>query len=83
MVALEAGTVAIGATDKDYKIYVSGDGVPKGTIKFYFQHLTVEQRKRFIELVNEKKIVWQSGERGFYVLPFFMCYADGRPSPIR
>jgi len=38
--------------------------------KFYFQHLSVEQRKRFIELWNEKKIKFvEHGE--FYVMPFF------------
>jgi len=38
--------------------------------KFYFQHLSDEQQTRFIELLNEKKIV--IGMPGhFYVLPYF------------
>lgn len=39
--------------------------------KFYFQHLTVDQQKRFVDLLNEKKIKF--GEPGyFYVRPFFI-----------
>lgn len=38
--------------------------------KFYFQHLSKEQKTRFIELLNEKRIKFQGG-CGFYVLPFF------------
>jgi hypothetical protein len=38
--------------------------------KFYFQHLDVEERKRFVELLNAKKI--KIGYPGyFYQLPFF------------
>lgn len=38
--------------------------------KFYFQHLNEDQKKRFIELLNEKKI--KLNEPGyFYRLPFF------------
>lgn len=40
--------------------------------KFYFQHLSVDQKKRFVELLNEKKI--QIGYPGhFYVRPFFIA----------
>jgi hypothetical protein len=38
--------------------------------KFYFQHLSNEQRTRFIALANEKKLKFE-GDYGFYVLPFF------------
>jgi hypothetical protein len=38
--------------------------------KFYFPHLSDEQRTRFIELFNEKRIKF-SGGYGFYVMPFF------------
>jgi len=41
------------------------------TTKFYFQHLSIEQRKRFVELFNERKLPFEEGD-GFYVLPFFM-----------
>ncbi len=38
--------------------------------KFYFQHLSPEQRTRFVELINERKMkVGMPGH--FYVLPFF------------
>lgn len=39
--------------------------------KFYFQHFSVEQRKRFVELINEKKLnINYPGH--FYRLPFFV-----------
>lgn len=39
--------------------------------KFYFKHLSVDQRKRFVELLNGKRL--QLGEPGyFYVRPFFV-----------
>lgn len=38
--------------------------------KFYYQHLSAEQRQRFIELYNEKKLtIGYPGD--FYRLPFF------------
>lgn len=40
--------------------------------KFYFQHLSQEQRQRFVELLNEKKIVFAEPGR-FYVKPFFIA----------
>jgi hypothetical protein len=40
--------------------------------KFYFQHLSVEQQSRFINLLNEKRIKFAGGF-SFYVLPFFCC----------
>ncbi len=39
--------------------------------KFYFQHFSVEQKTRFIELLNQKRIKFQGGY-SFYVLPFFI-----------
>lgn len=48
------------------------DEVPE--TKFYFQHLSDEQKRRFVELFNEKKLL--IGYPGyFYRLPFFMQYA--------
>lgn len=44
---------------------------PMEVTKFYFQHFSEEQRHRFIELLNEKKV--KIGYPGrFYVLPFFI-----------
>lgn len=38
--------------------------------KFYFQHLSADQQRRFIELLNARKVKF--GYPGhFYVLPFF------------
>lgn len=70
MARVEAGTIEIGTTDKDYKVYVHGEGIK--AIKFYFQHLSVEQRMRFVELMNEKRIKFEGGQ-GFYVKPFFVA----------
>lgn len=51
--------------------------------KFYFQHLSDDQKRRFIELLNENKI--QLEYPGFfYRLPFFCKRADppaGVPVP--
>lgn len=68
----EDGTVLLGSTDKSYKVYVRPvkGGTPLASIKFYFQHLSPEQQSRFIELHNEKRLVFEMGH-GFYVTPFF------------
>ena len=42
--------------------------------KFYFQHLSVEQRQRFVELYNDQRLVFEGGY-SFYVLPFFFRIA--------
>lgn len=56
--------VEITPTDKSYKAYVPGTG------KFYFQHLSPEQRETFIELYNDKTM--KLGYPGhFYTRPFF------------
>lgn len=61
--AIEEG-LEITPTDKSYKVYVSGSK------KFYFQHLSTDQQKRFIELVNAGQV--NMGYPGyFYVLPYF------------
>ena len=74
MALLEAGTIQLGATDKNYKVYVHGH--PKLSFcKFYFQHLTEDQKKRFVVLLNERKIKFQ-GDIAFYILPFFMERPD-------
>lgn len=75
---LEAGDVRLGTTDKNYKVYVENDGgepiIVRGAAKFYFQHLSQEQMRRFVDLYNEKRIKFQ-GDFGFYVLPYFMRLA--------
>jgi hypothetical protein len=83
--AIESGA-EIGPTDKNYKIYVSLPNLKAGQIvetgsesgptlrdgKFYFQHLSVEQQQRFIDLLNAKKI--NIGVPGyFYARPFFIA----------
>jgi hypothetical protein len=97
MARVEAGTVLLGPTDKNYKVYVrnnGGDGfkqtfrncppsaacTPENCAhwvtrdhdnqKFYFEHLSVDQRKRFVELFNAQKLQFDGGS--FYTLPFFM-----------
>lgn len=39
--------------------------------KFYFQHLSDEQMKKFVELLNRKEVKFNL-VRGFTVLPFFI-----------
>lgn len=53
-------------TDKNYKVYVGGHR------KFYFPHLSVEQMKRFVDLVNAKTLRLAFPGH-FYVRPFFMA----------
>lgn len=66
MAYLEAGG-ELTPTDKNYKGYLAN---PWG--KIYYQHLTEEQKRRFVDLVNEGKL--KIGDPGhFYVSPFFMA----------
>ena len=104
MARLEAGDVELGATDKNYKVYVHNKGgqpfrqshrtdepskpgeIMKDPMdqshwtwatreinqcKFYFQHLSDAQQKRFVELLNAGKIQMYMGYK-FYRLPFFI-----------
>ena len=58
-------------TDKDYKAYVrDGD---KTVGKFYYQHLSQDQKLEFIDLVNSRRLA--IGYPGYlYVTPFFMTW---------
>ncbi len=61
---LEEG-LEIEPTDKNYKAYLRGTG------KVYYQHFSEEQCRKFIDLLNAKKLnVAYPGH--FYVLPFFI-----------
>lgn len=63
---VEAGEPVV-PTDKNYKAYLNDDP----WAKFYYQHLSKEQRLRFIELYNNKTM--KIGMPGyFYVRPFFI-----------
>jgi hypothetical protein len=70
MKRLEAGNIELGPTDKSYKVYVKNAGGENVlAIKFYFQHLNEDQKRRFVELLNESKL--KLGMPGhFYRLPF-------------
>lgn len=46
--------------------------------KFYFAHLSAEQRTRFIDIYNAGKMKMQGGQ-GFHVLPYF-CRASTQAS---
>jgi len=71
---IEAGH-ELGPTDKNYKVYLNH---PWG--KFYFQHLSVEQKQKFVDLINTKKL--NIGYPGhFYVLPFFIVMEPIEASP--
>lgn len=80
MAHLESGDVSLGPTDKDYKVYVQAKPNKedkqlatgeRGYNKFYFIHLSTDQKKRFVELLNERKIDF-GGSAGFYVTPYFI-----------
>lgn len=60
----------VGPTDKNYKVYVRHPSLSFG--KFYFQHLSKEQKLEFIDLLNAKSL--KIGMPGhFYVKPFFIA----------
>lgn len=62
----------IGVTDKNYKAYVDGPG---GNGKFYYQHLSTEQKKEFVDLLNARTL--HIGYPGhFTVYPYFIGRAD-------
>ena len=66
----------VGATDKNYKAYLGSPEPGGGSMetKFYFQHLSDEQKREFVDLHNAGRIAFTSGG-GFYRLPFFMVRA--------
>lgn len=76
---LGVGDIELGPTDKNYKVYVKNVGGEPAPMKFYFQHLSREQRQEFVDLFNLR-----SGSAGvklgypgyFYRLPFFMTLAE-------
>ena len=91
MQRLEAGTVEILPTDKDYKVYVqntTGENFTQhfvnngawtssttSQVPFKFQHLTYEQMVRFVELFNDRKL--RIGFPGhFYVAPYFLRFVS-------
>lgn len=64
----------IGPTDKNYKAYIN---LPTGEAKFYFQHLSDDQRREFIALLNERPRRVAIGYPGhFYRLPYFIVVAS-------
>lgn len=68
MKLLEEQAVELEPTDKSYKAYVCSPD--RKFRKFYFQHLSVEQQARFVELYNAGMKLTMPGH--FYVMPFFM-----------
>lgn len=62
---VEAGE-EITPTDKNYKAYTVR------TAKFYFQHFTDEQKRQFIDLLNQTRVKFAAPGH-FYVLPYFIC----------
>ena len=65
---VEAGE-EVTPTDKNYKAYVSGSTSPSG--KFYFQHLNEQEKQKFVDLLNQKKMKLQHPGY-FYARPFFV-----------
>jgi hypothetical protein len=65
----------LGPTDKATKVYVHGKGEGSGRMesKFYFQHLSIEQRQEFVDMLNND-ILAIGYPFEFYVPPFFVSY---------
>lgn len=77
---LEEETVELGPTDKNYKLYLDAKpGTPPVPLKFYFQHFSSAPQRRFIELLNLKKLHF--GYPGYlYTTPFFIQYENSEGS---
>lgn len=76
MQGVENGSITLGPTDKSTKVYVHEKEIKEGAqprfAKFYFEHLTIDQRKHFVDLLNMKIVKFR--EPGyFYVKPFFVA----------
>lgn len=65
-----------GFTLDDNHWYLVQPHGPRTDDKFYFQHLSVEQRKRFVELLNLRKLKYHYPGY-FYVRPFFVVPISG------
>lgn len=63
-------------TDKNYKAYVSGEGI--AFTKFYFQHLSESGMHKFVEYMNAGKFKLAYPGR-FYRAPFFVMYQGSAP----
>lgn len=46
---------------------------PHDHVKFYFMHLSEQQRKRFVDMMNERGKLIFGSDIGFYVKPFFVA----------
>lgn len=69
MEAVRAGA-ELGPTDKNYKVYIHS-AEQKMESKFYFQHLSAEQQREFIQLLNDRVV--KIGYPGYFPnLPFFI-----------
>lgn len=75
MELLENEKITIGTTDKNYKVYVHMRDDTSEVLRanFYFQHLTEEQKRRFVDLYNDNKVHFDQGG-DFYVTPYFMKF---------
>lgn len=71
---MRSGAGTLGSTDKNYKVYIN---LPGEMHKFYFMHFDKEQKMKFIDLYNNRKINKVSiGYPGYlYTTPFF-CVLD-------
>ena len=66
---IEEGWI-VGPTDKPYKAYLGPSSDSSQDTKFYYQHLSEDQRHRFVALYNDGGM--KVGGGGFYRLPFFV-----------
>jgi hypothetical protein len=80
MTAVNSGA-KLESTDKDYKVYLVQQR-PWSMRKFYFAHLSMEQRAEFIQLLNGNAVSFSPNNR-FTVLPFFAKYREpGSSRPL-
>ena len=60
-----SGSGEVGPTDKRYKAYVEG-GIIRA--KFYFRHLTEDQRREFVDLYNDRAVRRYDSEGDYEVI---------------
>lgn len=79
---LEDQAISLTPTDKNYKVYlnsrVAGLRVP---LKFYFEHFSEAQKRRFVELHNDGKLKLEHPGY-FYRWPFFMQPIPNYPQEV-
>lgn len=69
--------IELGVTDKAYKAYLHISDTGQPPVKFYYQHLSMQQRHEMVAMLNARQVNY-GYPGGFTVLPFFIQTGQGR-----